>query len=152
MTHHFTRFLLVFFCFVFALATSAEAANCPTKTIPRPNKNAGLFEIGNCANSYTGFAYQDYEFTTKLVDCIEGTIRNAVIRMMTVIAQEFGWVAAVLSTLVIIFYGIRNITGERDLLKRTSTLFIKLAFVTLFLNTATFLVVVHLQLVPILTF
>lgn len=123
---------------VFQLSATAPvfAANddCPATTIQQPNKTTTKFEIGQCAYNYTGIRYQPYEFTTQLVACVEGTIHSAVIRMMSVISTEFGWVTAVLSTLAILFYGVRIALGEHELLKRTSTLFIKLAFIVVFMN------------------
>ncbi len=135
MRRLFSYVMLFLFCVVTLLPTVVEAAsNCPTNYIQRPQRNTGAFEIGTCAASYTGINYEDWEFTTKLVDCIEGTIRDAVLRMMDVISTEFGWVVSVLSTLVVMFYGVRTATGEKELLKRTATLAIKLAFVALFMN------------------
>ncbi|MDX2074547.1 MAG: type IV secretion system protein [Alphaproteobacteria bacterium] len=119
---------------VMAPVQAFAAQGCPTASVARSGMNTGRFELGSCASNYTGIQYQSYEFTSKLVACIEGTIKDAVINMMYIISDEFGWVTAVLSTLVITFYGIRIAMGERELLKRSSTLFIKLAFVAAFMN------------------
>lgn len=133
------RFILIIVsCLLLQTSVVAEAyavkKNCPNVSVPRPNANMGRFEIGVCATRYTGINYQSYEFTTKLVKCIEGTIRQSVIAMMVATSSEFGWLTGVIATLVITFYGVRISMGERELLRRTSTLFIKLAFVVAFMN------------------
>ena len=133
MMKNFFRCALMLVCFL-SMQASAYAANCPTTSIPRPGSNSGRFEIGACATRYTGIAYGQHEFTTKLVACIEGTIHGAVLGMMNVISTQFAWVVTVLSTLVIMFFGVRIAMGERELLKRTSTLAIKLAFVSVFMS------------------
>jgi len=108
--------------------------NCPVTSLPRPVKNMSQFEVGQCAVYYTGVNYMPWEFTSKLVACIEGTIRQTTLRMMQVVSNEFSWLVAVLSTLVIAFFGVRVAMGERELLKLTATLFIKLAFVVAFMG------------------
>ena len=130
----FPHMLLLVGCAVLLVASSAMAASCPQTNIARPSNPPSNFEIGRCAYNYTGITYQPYEFTTKLVTCIEGTIRDAVLTMMDMLRVEFGWVTALLGTLVIIFHGMRVMMGERDLLKRTATLTLKIAFVVGFIN------------------
>lgn len=128
------RLLLICMSLLVLMADIGAAyANCPTGGMQQPARNMSRFEIGQCATSYTGLYYQQYEFTTKLVACIEGTIVYATYYMMDVIAQQFWWLTASLSTLVIMFMGVRIMMGERELLKRTMTLTIKLAFVVGFM-------------------
>lgn len=103
-------------------------------TKPEPPQEAGKFEVGNCAERVMPGNYQPYEFTTKLVACIEGTVQQTTINMMTVVKNEFSWLVAVLGTLVIIFYGIRMTMGERDIKKRGFDLIIKLAFIIIFMQ------------------
>jgi type IV secretory pathway VirB6-like protein len=126
--------LSVMICSLLAVlvASSAPAWAAPPKCknvqIDKPANPASDFEIGTCAAKYGG-QYDDWEFTSKLVACFEGTVENAVLAMMQVISNEFGWVVTALSMLAIIFYGVRTATGERELLKRTATLTLKLAFI-----------------------
>jgi type IV secretory pathway VirB6-like protein len=114
-------------------ATEVNCDAAPTK-VDQPSRNTSRFEIGQCAQYTSGMALQPYDFTSKLVACIEGTVRTTTLSMMAAISSHFGWLTAVLATLVICFYGIRTAMGEKELLKRTSTLFIKLAFVVAFMN------------------
>ncbi len=116
-----------------AFAQSAPN-NCPATTVAQPSKNTSFFEFGRCASRFTRIPYPEYQLTTKLVICLEGTIQSAVTRMLAVISNEFGWVTGVVATLVLIFFGVRMVSGERDLLKRGATLFVKLAFIVVFMN------------------
>jgi len=137
-------FLILMLCSL--LATDMAFAAAPTNaddcdrvtTISRPQPNESKFEMGRCAAiygaKYGGGPFKDYDFTGKVVSCIEGTIRDTTVNTMDVLSNHFSWLTAVLSTLIIIFHGIRISLGERELLKRTSTLVIKLAFVSVFMG------------------
>lgn len=135
-------FFMLFIALIVVLGQVGEvyAANCPTGSMTPPGRTSGRFDIGGCATEMTGQFYQQYEFTHKLVDCVEGVIRYATLLMMEVIRQQFAWLVTGLSTLVIAFFGVRIMMGERELLKRATTLTVKLAFVVGFMQMLPFIV------------
>jgi type IV secretory pathway VirB6-like protein len=121
-------------------SNAALATSCVTSPIPKPAANTGNFELGTCAFNHTGVNYLPHEVTQKFIACMQGTIVDSVIDIMNVIATEFSWLTGALATLVIMFYGIRVATGERDLLKRTATLMIKLGIVVTMMASLPYLV------------
>lgn len=112
----------------------AASTDCPQTDLPKPAKNVSQFEIGICANRFNTGAFRDYELTSKIVACIQGTIRQTTLQMMMVVANQFGWVTAVLGTLIIIFHGVRIATGEQEIVKKSMMLILKIAFVVGFMN------------------
>ena len=110
----------------------AQSSGCNNDTVPSSPPVATYFTMDSCAARYG--IVGDNLYTTKVVACAEGAIRGAVMQILTLFSNYFGPIMYVLLILVMIFYGVRVATGERDVLRQTMTLALKLAFVAIFVN------------------
>lgn len=113
---HFLMLALLCMGGLFAQPQLAYAAQAPTP--------AESCQIGG----------EDQGYTAKVVKCVEVTVRYSVTELLKVISSYMGPVVAALSTLAIIVFGVRTMSGEPRLAPQAFGLLIRLSLIVFFSN------------------
>lgn len=91
--------------------------------------------VDGCANDPAndqGLAIFEKGLTTKLITCIKGTLQNAVALMLETISDYMKPLVTVLMTFAVIVFGMRILSGEKNIKSRAAGFLIRMGLVVAF--------------------
>jgi hypothetical protein len=129
LTYLLQRFLLVMVVLACALASPNARAEIP----------AGGLSLKECADQQGGSSIREWQFTTRLVACIRGTIIEAVVSptnpqqgLLPTFSRFMTPLIAVMMLFGILVFGIRILSGEQDLKRRAIGFLLRIGLVLFF--------------------
>jgi len=95
--------------------------------LPQPVYALEPFDIDTCAPGH-----DDWDYTVKIVDCVETSVKDTVIGMMTTLSTYMMPVVGGMLTLAVAIFGMRMMGGEQGMRQKMLGFALRVAFIMVF--------------------